>query len=259
MANSIVGFRFGTWAQYNDLAYKDPNVLYFISDSVRQEIWKGDVLFGRGTVATTELAGLLSAEDKRALDDLIAQGPGAVPTYSMELQSSPEDGSIATYKLKKTFGGTSTYVGDPINIPKDKVISSGSLAYAPEDDNPYPGAVKGDPYLDLIINDASSSHVYIPVKGLVSPVQAGNGINIASNIVSIQLDAANAHGLKVTEAGLALDLVTPESDGAMRAQDKAKLDRLPDNLDDYALTADVDAKIEDAIQEAAAQWGLIDS
>ena len=48
MANVI--FKQGTRAQYDAIATKDSNTLYWLSDT--QELFKGDVLYGKGAEAT---------------------------------------------------------------------------------------------------------------------------------------------------------------------------------------------------------------
>lgn len=68
MANVI--FKRGTKAQFNAIEAKDSNTLYWLQDV--QELWMGDKLFGIGAEATAELAGLMSAEDKAKLDELVA-------------------------------------------------------------------------------------------------------------------------------------------------------------------------------------------
>lgn len=90
-----------------------------------------------------------------------------VPEYTMEKQSEVMEGYSATYRLKRTLGGSSSYVGDSINIPKDLVVQSGNLKLVEEVNVPYEGAEVGDPYIDLILNDAASSHIYIPMKGII--------------------------------------------------------------------------------------------
>lgn len=61
-------------ATYDALETKDSLALYWIQDT--QRVYKGDKLFGVGLEATTELAGLLSPEDKAKLDALVASGGG---------------------------------------------------------------------------------------------------------------------------------------------------------------------------------------
>lgn len=99
-------------------------------------------------------------------DGLYANTP-VVPEYTMEKQSEATEGYSATYRLKRTVGESSSYIGDSINIPKDLVIQSGSLKLVEEVNVPYEGAEIGDPYIDLVLNDSSSSHIYIPMKGII--------------------------------------------------------------------------------------------
>lgn len=68
MANVI--FKQGTRAQYDSLAVKDANTLYWLTDTL--ELFKGEVLYGSGSEATTLASGLMSAADKLKLDNLTA-------------------------------------------------------------------------------------------------------------------------------------------------------------------------------------------
>ena len=228
MAN--VKFRVGTRAQYEALSIRDPNTLYWLTDTL--ELRKGEFLYGTGANATADTAGLLSAADKAALDAIVASGvaglhavdasvvigsdvngmtvgaklsevegnilrlesdglfvpsPDAVdvPEYEIEKQGEAADGFSATYKLKRTLDGTSTYVGDEINIPKDLVVESGELKTVTVADEPYEGAKVGDKYIDLVIANASGEHIYIPVGDLVDTYTAGDGIAIANNVISV--------------------------------------------------------------------------
>lgn len=264
MANVI--FKVGTKAQYDALATKDANTLYWLHDVL--ELRKGEILYGTGAEATNVASGLMSAADKAKLDALgdgtagltaidasvvIASSEGGttigvqvsnaegnaielkedglfVPSVSgavefiIEAQETAETGYSATYKLKRTEGETSTYVGDPINIPKDAVLSGGTYEIVETVDTPYAGAAVGDPYVDLTVANAEQSHIYIPLKGLVDTVKAGAGIKVENNTVSIKLDEANANGLAVGESGLSLSAATATAAGAMSAEDKAALD-----------------------------------
>lgn len=268
MANVI--FKQGTRAQYDAIATKDSNTLYWLSDT--QELFKGDVLYGKGAEATALASGLMSAADKAKLDALTSGGaigltavdasvilgagedgnttigvqvskgegnalelkedglfvsPAAVSgavEFAIEKQETAEDGFAETYKLKRTEGEEVTYVGDAINIPKDAVLSGGTYEIVETADTPYAGAEVGDPYVDLVVANAEESHIYIPLKGLVDTVKAGNGIKVENNTVSVKLDDANANGLTVGEDGLALGLATADAAGAMSTEDKAALD-----------------------------------
>lgn len=243
MANVI--FKRGTRALFDALAVKDDNTLYWLADT--QELYKGEVRYGVGANATTKLAGLMSAEDKAKLDQMISVKISAdegntlelredglyvsvpdfvVPSYTIERQDVATDGFGATYKLKCTSGETVTYVGDEINIPKDLVLQSGSLQIVSAANQPYEGAVVGDPYLDLILNDEGNSHIYVPVKGLVDTYLPGNGIWIEDQKIGVKLNAENANGLVVDENGLGLNLATRKEAGAMSAEDKLVVDSI---------------------------------
>lgn len=67
MANNVI-FKVGTRELYNALEQKDTNTLYWLTDV--KEIRKGEDLFGVGREATQSEAGLLSAADKKKLDNL---------------------------------------------------------------------------------------------------------------------------------------------------------------------------------------------
>lgn len=269
MANVI--FKQGTRAKYDALAVKDSNTLYWLSGT--QELYKGEVLYGKGAEATALASGLLSAADKRKLDSLTAGGiagltavdnsvviaegedgttigvkisneggnaiqlkddglfvPEAdapVPVeFSIEEQTTPNAGFEKTYKMKRTEGETVTYVGDDINIPTNAVLSGGTFKVVETAGVPYEGAEVGDPYVDLIIADAESSHIYIPMKGLVNTVSAGDGVAISNNTMSIKLNESNSNGLSVDANGLGMAVATAATAGAMSAEDKAKLDSI---------------------------------
>lgn len=163
------------------------------------------------------------AATKKYVDDAIAAVDA--PEYTLAKQSAAEDGYFATYYLTKD----NVQVGEKINIPKDYLVKEAELLEVAVTDTPYSGAVIGDKYIDFTINtqasDEDERHIYLPVKDLVDVYTGGNGINIdESNIVSVQIDAANSNGLALDSAGLKLNLATTSTAGAMSAADKTKLD-----------------------------------
>ena len=149
-----------------------------------------------------------------------------VPEYTIE-KVATEDGFSASYKLKKTVGEESSYIGDAINITKDLVLQSATLEIVTENGAPYDGAEIGDPYIKMVFNNAEASNLYIPVKGLVDTYTAGVGIEIVENKISVKL-AENTHGLVAVDGALTLNLATKDSDGAMSKEDKITLDALRD-------------------------------
>ena len=269
MANVL--FKVGTKAQFKAIEPKSATTLYWLTDT--QELYKGDVLFGTGALATQSAAGLLSPEDKAKLDALVsgglsnlvpvdstititdvedngkaigvaisaeagnvlvkksdglyvdASGSIDVPEYAIEQQTVAEDGYAASYRLKKTVGETSSYVGDTINIPRDMVLQSATLERANAENVPYIGAAIGDPYIHMVFNDASASAIYVPVKDLAGTYTAGEGIDITDNAISVKI-AAESNGLTAVDGAMFINLATANSAGAMSAADKAELDAL---------------------------------
>ena len=165
-----------------------------------------------GNMLTIEEDGLYVAETK-------------VPEYAIEKQSVAEDGFAATYKLKRTLDGASTYVGDSINIAKDLVLQSATLETVAEDGVPYADAKVGDPYIKMVFNNESASSIYVPVKSLVDTYTAGVGITIVNNEISVKL-ATDTHGLVAVNGELSLALATNTSDGAMSKEDKTFVEAL---------------------------------
>ena len=147
-----------------------------------------------------------------------------IPSYVIEKQLEQSDFQ-AVYKLKKTIKGESVYVGDEIKIPKDLVISSGSLETVKEEGVPYSGAVVGDYYLDIVLNSPDSDHIYIPVNDLVDVYKAGDGLQLVDGTFSVNL-GSERNGLQFVDGTLNLGLATEEQAGAMSSEDKVALDKL---------------------------------
>ena len=301
MANVL--FKFGTRSQFDAIPEKSEVTLYWLTDT--QQLYKGDTLFGTGALATQELDGLLSAEDKAQLDALVASGianltsvngtiaitdvesgksidvaisaeagnvlvkktdglyvdaSGAidVPHFEIEKQEVAEDGYAVSYKLKKIVGEDYSYEGDVINIPKDMVLEAATLEVVTEDGVPYDGAVVGDPYIHMVFNDPNESAINVPVKDLVDTYTAGDGIDIADNVISVKI-AEDSNGLVAVEGGaLFINVATTDSAGAMSAVDKAALDDLISlNIaENYATKEEMQA-ISDRIADAedSYTWG----
>lgn len=164
----------------------------------------------------------IQAATKKYVDEAIADA--STSDYTIVKQDAAEDGYFATYYLAKD----NVQAGEKINIPKDYLVKEAELLEVAEAGVPYVGAVIGDKYIDFTINtqaaDEDERHIYLPVKDLVDVYTGGNGVKIdASNIVSVQIDAANANGLVVDSTGLKLNLATTSAAGAMSAADKTKL------------------------------------
>jgi len=101
-------------------------------------------------------------------------GPVGGIEFSIEKQDEMPDGFCATYRLKRSVGGNSSYAGDEINIPEDMSLLSGTLETVTHAGVPYDDAVVGEKYVDLILNDTKNTHIYVPSKWLES-YAAGQG------------------------------------------------------------------------------------
>lgn len=176
-----------------------------------------------GVALSAEAGNILSLKSDGLYVD--ASGSIDVPEYSIEKQAVADEGFNATYKLKKTVGSESSYVGDTINVAIDAVLSSAEFKTVTEVDVPYEGAAIGDPYIELGFNDDARTHLYVPMKGLVDTYVAGDGIKIVDNTISVKL-GSTTNGLHFVDGTLNLALATKDAAGAMSAIDKAELDKL---------------------------------
>jgi hypothetical protein len=153
-----------------------------------------------------------------------------VPVYNIVKQDDAENGYSATYYL--TSNGEQ--VGAKINIPKDMVLQDGSLKICDENDVPVEGYKVGDKYLDMVLANAESSHIYILVNDLVDIYTAGTGIvvdgnqiSIDSQVVALKADLANyqtaltAEQLLAVNSGITADKVTQYDGYADGKADKA--------------------------------------
>lgn len=190
-----VTFKTGLRAKYDALAVKDANTLYWLTDT--QELFKGDVLYGIGRMATADGAGLMSAEDKAYVQTLVESGIlDLAPVDASIIVSDSEDGKLigvqissdadnalqlaanglkvvvpaaAEYEIvqkpEADAGYAATYylakdgvqVGAAMNIPKDYLVKSAELKSVETADVPYEGAAVGDKYIDFVVNTKDSS------------------------------------------------------------------------------------------------------
>lgn len=139
-------------------------------------------------------------------------------TISLNVAGTPTSGYLKTYILSQ---GTKE-IGR-IDIPKDLVVTSGSLVHGTWTDDTFTEGLEGpDTALKLIIANQEKP-VYINTKDLVDYYTAGNGINIDNthNTIALKLDASGEPFLTVGVNGLKLDGVQVAID---KAVNDAKLD-----------------------------------
>lgn len=259
MAQNVL-FKIGTRAQFDAIVTKNQNTLYWLSDT--QELYKGDILFGTGALASETAAGLLSAEDYKKLQELITAGAA--------INLSPVDGSIVI-EDKKIGVQLSAVEGNMLSIKEDGLFTTvdtskienrltaveGGLDTAKKDIADIKAEIAGIaesvdggihyrgsvPTYDDLPVDAKQGDLYeVSFDGSewcfnghewfeygtshFVPV-AGAGIVINGSEIGVKI-ADESHGLTIVEGSMAMLLATAEQDGAMSKEDKAKLDAIPE-------------------------------
>lgn len=153
----------------------------------------------------------------KALSDLRTELVDALK-ISLTVEGTPTSDYLKTYILSQ---GTKE-IGR-IDIPKDLVVTSGSLVHGTWTDDTFTEDLEGpDTALKLIIANQEKP-VYINTKDLVDYYTAGDGIDIDNthNTIALKLDASGEPFLTVGVDGLKLDGVQVAID---KAVNDAKLD-----------------------------------
>lgn len=148
------------------------------------KVWKtaGEAINIVNSLDSDDANSALSAAQGKALKELIDSKSSA--EYSIVKAETAEEGFTATYQLTKD----GVAVGASINIPKDLVIESGSVKTVLDYGIPYEGAVVGHKYLDLVLANSNSSHIYIPVNDLVEDYTGEGYIVVDGTTRKISLD-----------------------------------------------------------------------
>lgn len=102
-------------------------------------------------------------------------------SYQIVKQSTPDTGYSATYYLEKD----GAQAGAKINIAKDLVVESGTVRVCSAANSPVQGYKVGDKYIDLVLANSDSSHIYILVSDLVDIYTAGDHITVTGNKISV--------------------------------------------------------------------------
>lgn len=169
---------------------------------------------------------------------------------SLEVAATPTSGYAKTYVFKK---GTAEM--GKIDIPKDLVVSSGTIV---ED----PAGQPAGTYIELTLNDASASKIYINVEDLVDAYTAAAGATQVQLAISAtnEISASIVAG-SITATELAANAVetTKIKDGAVNAikiaTDAIETDKIKDkNVTKAKLAQDVQDSLDaadSAIQSVA--------
>lgn len=190
---------------------------------LREEISAINLVIGKGISGTTLTAAINNVNARlgegfteentvaKALSDLRSELVSAL-TISLKAARTPTSDYLKTYILSQ---GTNE-IGR-IDIPKDLVVTSGSLVHGTWTDDTFTEDPEGpDTALKLIIANQEKP-VYINTKDLVDYYTAGDGIDIDNthNTIALKLDASGEPFLTVGVDGLKLDGVQVAIDKAV--------------------------------------------
>lgn len=202
-------------------------------------------------VASKTQAGIITAEDKKTIDNLedtyakksdvsksVEDLTNSIATGLESAKISLNESSTATYAKAYVIKQGTKEIGT-INIPKDMVVSSGSLKTVTSADNPYTGAKVEDKYIDLVIANSANEHIYIPVSDLIDTYIAGNGLTLQDSTFSIKKDETSedyltvgVDGVKVSGISRALEGKVDKEEGKslVLTTEITKLADLPDKV-----------------------------
>ena len=106
-------------------------------------------------------------------------------TYTID-EVEEDAGYLTAFQLKKN----GTAQGTKINIPKDLFLQSAEVKACETADSPIQGLAVGDFYIDMVLANASNSHIYVDVSSLMDIYTAGTGITITNNEIAIDSTVA---------------------------------------------------------------------
>jgi len=125
---------------------------------------------------------------------------------SLEVAQTPTSGYLKTYILSQGLGDDKEEIGK-IDIPKDMVVSGGSLVHGYWSGDTFTENPDG-PDTAIKIEFANADTIYINTKDLVDFYTAGNAaidIDNTHNTISLKLDRDGEAFLTISESGLKLD------------------------------------------------------
>ena len=139
----------------------------------------GDVEAGAqvNKIETIKVNGITQTISDKSVSISIPSGA----SYELVKQNTPDTGYSSTYYLSRD----GVRAGDKINIAKDMVVESGTVKTCTIANSPVDGYEVGDKYIDLVLANSDSSHIYILVSDLIDVYTAGDGIKITGNTISV--------------------------------------------------------------------------
>ena len=178
-----------------------------------------DTLSASFVAFTASNTAFKSSNVKDALDTLYAQS-GEGSKVTLESAEGTESGVLKVYTIKQ--GGAE--VGK-INIPKDLVVTSGSVVKGNWNDGVFTENVSGSGTALKLVIANQEAPVYINTLDLVKDHTAGNGIAISNtNEISVVRDQASENFLSVDTNGIKLSGVQAAINAAA-ASAKTKIEK----------------------------------
>ena len=186
-------------------------------EEIKEEVAKINKLIGAGISGETLTEAINGINDKigegfdkdytvaDALEALAKELTDALKV-SLDVAGEPTAGYLKTYILSQGTGTGKTEIGR-IDIPKDLVVTSGSLVHGTWDGDTFTEDEEGpDTAIKLVIANQKEP-VYINTKDLVDYYTAGNGIEIDNthNTISIKYNTHSEEFLVVDEDGIRVE------------------------------------------------------
>lgn len=196
-------------------------------EKLKQEVAKINEIIGSGIDGKTLTEAINEVNDKLgtgftsthtvadALEELEEALTNAL-TISLDVADEPTSGYLKTYILSQGVGTGKTEIGK-IDIPKDLVVTSGSLVHGTWSGNTFTEDPDGpDAAIKLVIANQETP-VYINTKDLVDYYTAGNGIEIdnANNTIALKLSPHTESFIVVDENGIAIQGIHAAIDDAI--------------------------------------------
>lgn len=150
------------------------------------------------------------AGDEIATKKDIKGDANAKTVYVVETAGGSGDAFSKKYDFYQGANGSSA---DPdpseklttIAIAKDMFVESGSVGTVTVADEPYPGAKVGDKYIDIVLANSASQHIYIPANSLVDIYRGSTNAEMQISIDgtnTISATVVEISGSKLTDASV---------------------------------------------------------
>jgi hypothetical protein len=213
-------------------------------EEIKQEIAEINTKIGNGIPGTTltEAINDINAKIGEGFDEnytvadaleALAEELTDALAISLDVAGEPTSGYLKTYILSQGTGTGKTEIGR-IDIPKDMVVSGGSLVHGTwEDEDTFVEDPDG-PDTAIKLEFANADVIYINTKDLVDIYTAGDGIDVENNVISIKYNAhseefliVDADGIRVEGIQAAIDAKADQerleaSDGISIASNQVK-------------------------------------